>query len=157
MRIHIQNLPGMLGDAITLDDWYEAAARAGMPDGLHVVSHGGTKEDFHAVAPDIEALVVATGATPALFPVVAPHLRLMFCTSAGLDAVPFGALPPGVQVMNNRGTHGPKAGEYGLMAILLLANYVPALMTQQRAGIWERRNSTLLRIYGRNTAMAVGY
>jgi len=30
------------------------------------------------------------------------------------------------------------------MAILMLANYVPALVTQQRAGVWERRNSTLL-------------
>ncbi len=144
MRIHIQNLPGMLGDPITLDDWVEAAARAGLSDDAHVMSHGGTAEEFRRVAPEIEVLVVATGATAALFPADAPRLRLMFCTSAGLDSVPFAALPPGVQVMNNRGTHGPKAGEYGLMAILMLANYVPALVTQQRAGVWERRNSTLL-------------
>ncbi len=155
MRIHIQNLPGMLGDAITLDDWYEAAARAGLADGLHEVSHGGTKEDFQRVAPQIEALVIATGATPALFPVEAPKLRLMFCTSAGLDAVPFAALPQGVQVMNNRGTHGPKAGEYGLMAVLMLANYLPALVTQQRAGVWERQSSTLL--FGRHlTVVGLG-
>ncbi len=144
MRIHIQNVPDMFGDAVTMDDWVEAAARAGIADGAHDVSHGSTVEEFHAVAPEIEALVTATSATRSLFPADAPRLRLMFCTSAGLDAVPFDALPPGVQVLNNRGTHGPKAGEYGIMALLMLANYVPALVTQQRAGEWTRRSSTVL-------------
>ena len=144
MRIHIQNLPGMMGDAVTLDDWVEAAARAGVVDGAYDVSLGRTEEEFRRAAPEMEALVVATGITSSLFPAEAPRLKLMFCTSAGLDAVPFDALPPGVQVLNNRGTHGPKAGEYGIMALLMLANYLPALVTQQRAGEWRRRNSTVL-------------
>ena len=144
MRIHIQNLPGMMGDAVTMDDWVEAAARAGLVDGAHGVSLGQTHEDFSRAAPEMEALVVATSVTKTLFPAEVPRLKLMFCTSAGLDSVPFDALPPGVQVLNNRGTHGPKAGEYGIMALLMLANYVPLLVAQQRAGEWRRQSSTVL-------------
>ena len=144
MRIHIQNLPGMLGEAIAMDVWESAAARAGLVPGCHTVSLGETQEDFARAMTDAEVLVTATRATKELFPATAPHLKLMFCTSAGLDPVPFDKLPPGVQVMNNRGTHGPKAGEYGIMALLMLANHMPALATHQRNGVWERMNGSVV-------------
>ena len=58
MRIHSQNLPGMMGDAVTMDDWVEAAARAGLADECHEVSLGQTLENFCRAAPEMEALVV---------------------------------------------------------------------------------------------------
>jgi len=47
-------------------------------------------------------------------------------------------------VLNNRGVHGPKAGEYGIMALLMLANRLPALITNQRAGVWRRQAGSVI-------------
>ncbi len=137
MRIHV-------ADAITPEAWAEALVRAGLPADRHRVTFGAAAEQFTAAMADAEAVVMATNDTKVLFPASAPALKLLFCTSAGLDSVPFASLPPGVAVLNNRGVHGPKAGEYGIMALLMLANHVPAFVTRQRAGVWDRTPGTLL-------------
>ena len=144
MRIHLQNLPGGLGQPLTVAQWEAAAARAGVPEGRHSISVGESLADFAGAAPHIEMLVTATSATRSLFPAEAPRLKVVFCTSAGLDAVPFAELPPGVQVLNNRGVHGPKAGEYGIMALLMLANHIPLAASHQRAQSWHRQSSSIL-------------
>ena len=144
MRIHLQNLPVMPGQKLTQAEWDEAIARAGLPAGKHHVTVGETVEDFARAAPEIEVLVVSTSSTKELFPADVPRLRLMFCTSAGLDSVPFDSLPPGLLVLNNRGTHTPKAGEYGIMALLMLANHIPLFATNQRAGVWDRVHGVIL-------------
>jgi len=46
--------------------------------------------------------------------------------------------------VNNRGAHGAKAGEFGIMALIMLNIGMPALIAAQRAqawrpGIWCRR------------------
>ena len=143
MRIHIQNLTGEPNEPITPAQWAHAAARAGLADG-HEVSFGESHADFKHAMQGAEVLVTSTHATKALFPVEAPKLRVMFCTSAGLDPVPFDSLPPGVQVLNNRGVHGPKAGEFGIMAILMLANRMPTLANRQAEGRWERVYGSIL-------------
>ena len=155
MRIHIQNLPDTVADAVTPAQWAEAIRRANLPVDLHDVSFGDSHEAFVGSIAQAEALVTSTRATARLFPAEAPRLRLMFCTSAGLDPVPFGSLPPGVQVLNNRGVHGPKAGEYGIMAILMLANRIPRLVTSQHAQAWDRQLASVLA--GRNvTVLGLG-
>ena len=153
MRIHIQNLPGMLGEPLTPDDWHAAAGRAKLPADRHEISMGHSLEDFAAASPAMEVLVTATNSTKQLFPAEAPKLRLMFCTSAGLDPVPFASLPPGLQVLNNRGVHGPKAGEFGIMALLMLCNKIPGMIADQHAQHWNRgaRHSSV--IAGRRVAV----
>ena len=143
MRIHIQNLPGMLGAPITDAEWQAAAERAKLGD-RHHVTVGHDKAAYTAVIGEVEALVSATRSTQELFPAEAPKLKVLFCTSAGLDPVPFDAISPNVHVLNNRGVHAPKAGEYGIMALLMLANHIPALIDNQHAGHWNRLHSTLL-------------
>ncbi len=142
MRIHIQNLPNGFGEPLTMAQWQAAAARAGMEH--HGVTLGESLEDFAAVIPEVEALVTGTRNTQQLFPADAPKLKMIFCTSAGLDIVPFDKLPSGVPVLNNSGTHGPKAGEYGIMAILMLASRMPELYTAQRNGTWNRLSGSVL-------------
>lgn len=144
MHIHIQNLPGILGEPIRRDEWDGAAHRAGLPVDRYTVTIGDTVEAFADAIATVDVLVTATRATQVLFPANAPNLKMMFCTSAGLDAVPFADLPPGVQVLNNRGVHGPKAGEYGIMALLMLANHIPSFVTSQRAGQWSRLKATIM-------------
>ncbi len=75
---------------------------------------------------------------PALGALRAPALRAVFVASAGVDRLaPFDWLPDGVMLLNNRGTHAPKAGEFVAMAVLMLAARLPAMATAQREGQWR--------------------
>lgn len=145
MRIHLQN-----PDSDPLFDfsrkmWEAAVARS--PDiGIgHDVSIGVTPADFVAAMRDAEALVCDASVVKALLSGPAPHLKLIFLTNAGLDNLaPFGWLPPGVALLNNRGTHLAKSGEFGIMSILMLANRVPAMVTNQREGSWRKQWGSVL-------------
>ncbi len=67
----------------------------------------------------------------------APNLKLLQVTGAGVEHLcPMDWLPPGVTVVNNKGAHAAKAGEYGLMSILMLHCRMPALIGQQREAAW---------------------
>jgi phosphoglycerate dehydrogenase-like enzyme len=73
----------------------------------------------------------------------APHLRWIHMTGAGIEHImPLDWLPPRVAVTTNSGVHAPKAGEFAAMAILMVNNHMPALMTAQREGRWRRIFST---------------
>jgi phosphoglycerate dehydrogenase-like enzyme len=139
MRIHLQNPENDPLFDFSLAMWDAAAARA--PDiGLgHSVSLGTTPANFAAAMQDAEALVTDVSVIKALFPCPAPRLQLIFLTNAGLDRLaPFTWLPPGVALLNNRGAHAVKAGEFAIMSILMLANRVPAMVTNQRQGAWRK-------------------
>ena len=125
--------------------WDAAAARAPDIGRGHSVTIGDTDADFAAAMRDAEALVCDVSVVRAQFPCAAPHLKLLFVTNAGLDRLaPFDWLPPGVALLNNRGTHAVKAGEFGIMAVLMLANRVPEMVTHQRAGHWQKLWGTVL-------------
>ncbi|GAC1337282.1 MAG: D-2-hydroxyacid dehydrogenase [Acetobacteraceae bacterium] len=144
MRIHLQSHPGPGNFPLTLEVWQEAAARApGGADG-HDVSFGDGGEAFAAAMQEAEILIAQTAAlVPGLPP--SPRLQMIYVTSAGLEKLaPFDWLPQGVALLNNRGTHAAKAGEFGLMALLMLANWLPRLVTSQRDGKWEPKHGSVL-------------
>ena len=63
----------------------------------------------------------------------APNLRWIHIIGAGVDHLqPLDWVPKGVSITNNRGIHADKAGEYGLMALLMLHHRIPQSMTAQR-------------------------
>ena len=69
----------------------------------------------------------------------APALRWIHFTGAGLEHLtPFDWIPEGVTLTNNSGVHAPKAAEYAEMAILMLANRIPAHVTNQRGARWQQ-------------------
>ncbi len=139
MRIHLQNPRGNPLFDFSLAMWDAAAARAGDIGLGHAVSLGVTPGDFLAAMREAEALVTDASVIKAQFPCEAPRLKLIFLTNAGLDRLaPFTWLPPGVALMNNRGTHAAKSGEFAIMSILMLAGRLPAMMTNQRAGVWRK-------------------
>lgn len=150
MRIHVQNPPPPADGAIdpfiiTPAQVREAAARAGYAEALEL-SFGHDQAGFLAGIAEAEMLVSATGQLIGRFPAPAPKLRLIFCTSAGVDRLmPFDWLPEGVALLNNRGVHSAKVGEYTLMALLMLAARVPAYATQQRTGLWKPYFTPILR------------
>ncbi|MDR3531839.1 MAG: D-2-hydroxyacid dehydrogenase [Rhodopila sp.] len=139
MRIHLQNPHDDPLFDFSRAMWDAAAARAPDIGGGHTVSVGATPADFAAAIREAEALVTDVSVVRAFFPCEAPHLKLLFITNAGLDRLaPFTWLPPGVALMNNRGTHAAKSGEFAIMSILMLANRVPAMVTHQRQGKWHK-------------------
>jgi glyoxylate/hydroxypyruvate reductase len=139
MRIHLQNPVDDKLFEFSQAMWDAAVARAPDTGGGHVVSIGQTGTDFAKAMTDAEALICDVSVIKAQFPCLAPRLQLLFVTNAGLDRLaPFDWLPPGVILMNNRGTHELKSGEFGIMAVLMLANRVPEMVTHQRAGRWQK-------------------
>ena len=58
---------------------------------------------------------------------------------------PMDWVPDGVTVVNNRGVHAVKGGEFGLMAVLMLHTRMPAIVHNQRAARWESLYSTPIR------------
>ena len=73
----------------------------------------------------------------------APALRWIHVIGAGVEHLcPMDWLPPGVTVVNNRGTHADKGGEFAVMALLMLHNHLPAIIANQRLAHWESLYST---------------
>lgn len=145
MRIHIQNAADDPVFAISARDWQEATRRAGESVASYELSVGETARDLAAALPRTEALITPPGPIAAALPAAAPALRLIFCTTAGVDRLaPFCHLPPHSALVCNRGIHGEKAGEYAIMAILMLAMGLPPLIGAQGRGLWEPRYTPTL-------------
>ncbi len=139
MRIHLQNPANDSLFDFSSAMWEAAAARSPDIGAEHDISLGRSAADFAAAMRETEALVTDVSVIKARFPCPAPRLKLIFLTNAGLDMLaPFTWLPPDVVLLNNRGTHAIKSGEFGIMSILMLANRVPAMVTNQRKGDWRK-------------------
>lgn len=64
---------------------------------------------------------------------VAPNLKWIHCIGAGVEhMLPMDWLPEQVTLTNNKGVHAAKAGEFGLMAVLMLHSKIPAIVTNQK-------------------------
>ncbi len=143
MRIHVQNA----ADDPAFDVTDAMFAGTG-----HSVSFGKTEAEFVAGLADADALVTSPGALRKFYPCPSPELKMIFCTSAGLDRLaPFDWLPPGVALLNNRGAHAERAGEYIAMALLMLAADMPGMIASQQAGVWQKRFGSTLQ--GRRLAI----
>ena len=69
---------------------------------------------------------------------VAPNLQWIHIIGAGVEHLcPMNWLPDGVTVVNNRGTHAAKGGEFGLMAVLMLHSRLPAIINNQNNAAWS--------------------
>jgi glyoxylate/hydroxypyruvate reductase len=145
MRIHIQNPAHDPLFEFSRTMWEAAAERAPDVGGGHDISIGNTTAEFTLAMQHAEALICDVSVVQAQFPCAAPHLKLLLVTNAGLDKLaPFDWLPPGVALLNNRGAHAAKSGEFGIMAVLMLAHRVPEMVTHQRAGHWHKLWGTVL-------------
>ena len=64
---------------------------------------------------------------------IAPHMKWIHCTAAGVEHLsPFSWAFDGLIITNSSGVHSKKAGEYGLMSILMLQNHMPKIITNQK-------------------------
>jgi phosphoglycerate dehydrogenase-like enzyme len=74
---------------------------------------------------------------------IAPKLKWIHCIGAGVEHLcPMDWVPDGVTITNNKGAHADKAGEFALMAVLMLHNKMPAIIGNQRVARWNSLFST---------------
>ena len=121
----------------------EAAARRHADVSKWVEASIGTDfDDFHAVIGELEVLVGWRFPSENLAE-RAPKLKWIHIWGAGVEhLLPLDWLPRGVTLTNNSGVHAPKAGEYMMMAILMLNNRIPTLVTSQHRAQWNEIFST---------------
>ena len=64
---------------------------------------------------------------------VSPNLKWIHCISAGIEhLLPLDWMFEGLVLTNNSGIHSEKAGEYGLMSVLMLHNHIPKIVSNQK-------------------------
>ena len=64
---------------------------------------------------------------------ISPNLKWIHCISAGTEhLLPLDWMHEGLTLTNNSGVHSKKAGEYGLMSVLMLQNHLPKIITNQK-------------------------
>ena len=64
---------------------------------------------------------------------ITPNLKWIHCVSAGVEhLLPLDWMFDGLVLTNSRGVHAKKAGEYGLMSVLMLQNHIPKIITNQK-------------------------
>jgi phosphoglycerate dehydrogenase-like enzyme len=74
----------------------------------------------------------------------APKLRWIQSCSAGVEKLA-PLIPADVTLTNASGVHGPRGGEYGMTAVLMLNSRVPSFVTNQQAARWEQIHTTPLK------------
>ena len=74
---------------------------------------------------------------------VCPNLKWIHCISAGIEhLLPLDWMFEGLVLTNNSGVHSKKAGEYGLMSVLMLHNHIPKIVSNQKNKKFESLFST---------------
>ncbi len=140
VRMHIENVSTYHRHVQIGQADYERAAKGHPGLARRVdVSIGWDYAEFDANMKDAEVLVfMGLDFKPEGFAQRAPKLRWIQMTSAGVEHImPFDWLPPHVVMTNNSGVHAEKHGEFGLTALLMLNNNVPAMATNQRQSRWH--------------------
>jgi phosphoglycerate dehydrogenase-like enzyme len=142
MHIHIHEFPDSPFLKLTADEFHTAAALAGAAGQGHRLTMGESIADYQAAADTLEVLIATPGAVRRLDLMGAPHLKLIQSTAAGVDALaPFDMIPAGVKLLNNRGVHADRAGEFAIMAMLMLTTQMQSFAADQRTQRWQRRPS----------------
>ncbi|MBN35786.1 MAG: D-2-hydroxyacid dehydrogenase [Rhodospirillaceae bacterium] len=74
---------------------------------------------------------------------VAPNLKWIHIIGAGVEHLcPMDWAPEGLVITNNKGAQAAKAGDFGLMAVLMLHSHIPAIASNQRSNEWNSLYST---------------
>jgi len=143
LRVHFKTNPQAPGVFQMTRERYEAAARRHADVASRVDwSIGSGDENFNSVIGEIDVFVGWQ------FPLEnlaqrAPKLKWIHIWGAGIEhLLPLDWLPRGVALINNSGVHAPKAGEFMVMAILMLNNRIPTLVTSQHQAHWNEIFST---------------
>lgn len=94
-------------------------------------------DNFKSSMTDSEVLLTWNFPTENLT-TVAPKLKWIHCSGSGVEHLtPMDWMPEGLTLTNNKGIHAAKAGEFGLMAVLMLHSHIPAVVSNQRSHTYD--------------------
>ena len=156
MKVHVKNnrwKPGSFpntpeGEAVfTITRQHIDAALKEFPDlaGKVDFSIDWDTDNFAASMADADVLLTWDLPTANLAS-VAPRLRWIHCIGAGVEhLLPMNWLPETVTLTNNKGVHAAKAGEFGLMAVLMLHINIPQVVFNQRSAVYDSLYSSPIR------------
>ncbi len=143
LKVHFQSNPEAPMVFQVNQERYQAAVRRNTPIAPQVEATIGTKpDDLYAILGEVNVLVGWVFPQKDLAR-LAPNLKWIHAWGAGIEhLLPLDWLPPGVDLTNNSGVHGPKAREYMIMAILMLSNQIPSLVNSQQKSQWNELFNT---------------
>jgi len=99
-------------------------------------------DNFNASMADADVLLTWNLPTENLGE-IAPNLKWIHIIGAGVEhLLPMNWMPQSVTLTNNKGVHSDKAGEFGLMSVLMLHSHMPAILTNQQTKTYESLYST---------------
>ena len=111
LKIALTNFPNLVGSIETFIDW---------------------DEDNFVKSMAASDILLAWDLPTSNLVKIAPRLRWIHCIGAGIEhLLPLDWLPVNTVLTTNKGVHAKKAGEYGLMTILMMHNHFPKIMTNQ--------------------------
>jgi len=145
LRVHFQSNPRAPSVFhITEQRYADCAARH--PELAATIEHTiSTDREGYLQAVRSADVLVGWGFPREDFEKTAPNVQWIHIIGAGIEhLLPLSWLPDGVQIVNNKGVHAPKVGEYMLMAILMLHNHIPALVASQGRKEWNELFSTTI-------------
>ncbi|MBJ3776443.1 D-2-hydroxyacid dehydrogenase [Acuticoccus mangrovi] len=145
VRVHVHNREG-LGPVFEVSErrWAEALERHPEIAARLSASFSRTDEALEAGLADADALFCWDVPRENMAS-RAPRLKFVHVHGAGVSHLrPFDWLPAGVSLINSRGVHGSRAAEYAMMAVLMINNRVPEMVTNQRAGRWQQLFNTAI-------------
>lgn len=145
LRVHFQSNPkAPLLFQIT-EEHYQACAARHPELGPRIEHSISTDQQGYLRGVASADVLVGWGFSREDFSRTAPNVKWIHIIGAGIEhLLPLDWLPPGVEIVNNKGVHAPKVGEYMLMAILMLHNHIPALVSSQGRHEWNELFSTTI-------------
>jgi phosphoglycerate dehydrogenase-like enzyme len=107
------------------------------------VTYGDGPAALDAGIADAEVLFLAGSVELSNLKARAPRLKWIQSMSAGVEKLA-PLVPGGITLTNASGVHGPRGGEYGITAVLMLNSRVPQFVANQQAARWEQIHTTPL-------------
>jgi phosphoglycerate dehydrogenase-like enzyme len=108
------------------------------------IVHGDDRVSLDASLPETDVLLLSGNIDFTNLKARAPRLRWIQSCSAGVEKVA-PLIPADITLTNASGVHGPRGGEYGMAAVLMLNSRVPSFVTNQRFARWEQIHTTPLK------------
>ncbi len=144
-RVHVTHSSSIVESQLVTLARMRAAAKKfpGLLSRVEIV-HGDDPAGLEASLPETDVLLLSGNIDLSRLRERAPRLRWIQSCSAGVEKLA-PTIPAGITLTNASGVHGPRGGEYGMTAVLMLNSQVPSFVTNQQAARWEQIHTTPLK------------
>lgn len=143
LRIYVENRENAFGNFVVSQDDLRRALGA-QADRVEISVNSANAPDFASL--QAATFFIGSGFDPQRLRDYGRKLRVVHCLSAGVEYyMPLDWLPSGAVLTNSSGAHEEKGGQYGLMAVLMLNERMPRLITSQKERRWDQAFSSTIR------------